>query len=226
MSGKKGKTGELTLNSISDIILSSQSRDIQLYTEGHLNEAHLWKPPADVFHNPWESANKPHILMRPAHYINNNETVEKNINKMSNGLVDFTISDPLRNQSKLNEASVKKDIYVEELKLPDILVANKSPKIRDPKAKTQLSFDYEKLPKLTTHLSFNGEFPKTDLEVAFDMLHDPLSGATKKEKFKNLKKFEQNVIQKSDLTNSNVLFDTKKVKDLESKLEQVSLQKF
>jgi hypothetical protein len=115
------------------------------------------------------------------------------------------------------------------LKLPDILVSSQTPSSKYRKnliSHTHPTFETshivtQKLPRLVTHVSLRGELPRSDLEIALDMIHDPLGGTTKKEKYKNLKKFEENVIQKSDLTNSNVLFDTKKAKSLESQLEKV-----
>ena len=222
------KVPTLPLNMISDAVLNGQSRDIYLYTEGHLNEDHLWKPPPPVFNSPWENANKPHILMRPAHFINKETVTERNVNRMSSGLVNFALSDTLASSKEPNVTLVsgKKDINVEELKLPDILVASKTPSGKQSKSNTHPSFETahlltKKLPRLATHISLRGNLPRSDLEIAFDMIHDPLSGATKKEKLKNIKKFEQNVIQKNDLTNSNVLFDTKKAKNLEEQLEKV-----
>jgi len=226
---KKGKAQNLNLNAISDAVLNGQSRDISLYTEGHLNEEHLWKPPAPVFSNPWENANKPHILMRPAIFFNKEAVIERNVNKMSNGIVDFALSDTITNSTREPNVTLRKDVYVEELKLPDILVSSQTPSSKYRKnliSHTHPTFETshiatQKLPRLVTHVSLRGELPRSDLEIALDMIHDPLGGTTKKEKYKNLKKFEENVIQKSDLTNSNVLFDTKKAKSLESQLEKV-----
>ena len=229
---KKAKVPNLTLNAISDAVLNGQSIDISLYTEGYLNEDHLWKPPATVFSNPWENANKPHILMRPAQFFNKESAIERNVNKMSNGIVDFAFSDTITNSTKEPNVTLKKDVYVEELKLPEILIGSQTASGKSRKnliSHTHPTFETshlvnQKLPRLVTRISLKGELPRSDLEIALNMIHDPLGGTTKKEKFKNLKKFEENVIQKSDLTNSNVLFDTKKAKNLENQLEKVIIK--
>lgn len=57
MSSQSNK-GKLSLSKISDRILGEQNKDIEAYTAGHLNENHLWKPPEQRTHQPWESAHQ------------------------------------------------------------------------------------------------------------------------------------------------------------------------
>lgn len=230
--GFKNNSVAPSIHKISNVVIDEQVKDIRLFTQGHLNEAHLWKSPDQAHHISWESANKPHLLMRPAHKFNKTNVDERVVDKMVDDLADFTMGSTIgqMNKQTASSSNFKKDVYVEELKLPDIMLAKppgsvstkKSSQQRTPRPAEHLE---KTLPKVNNYFSSNSydTLPKSDMEIAFKIIHDPLSGATKQDKLKNLKKFEENVIHKSDVTQTNVLFDTKKAKKLEFKLENVCL---
>jgi hypothetical protein len=60
---------KLSLRKISNVVLEQQNVDIQTFTSGHLNENHLWKPPAMRTHKPWDTSN----------YTNLKESRDENI---------------------------------------------------------------------------------------------------------------------------------------------------
>lgn len=58
---------KVSLNKISNFILSEQNLDIKAYTSGHLNENHLWKPPQQKSHKTWDTAkNTPKNSFQPS----------------------------------------------------------------------------------------------------------------------------------------------------------------
>ncbi len=223
--GDHADQNSLTVGQISNLIESSQLKDIKLYTRGHLNEANLWKIPEKRQHMTWESAYKPHISSRPAHVFNKKPVNATLVNDMCDSLAEFSLGVAIPTEKRqdtarsANKDAIKKDVYIEELKLPNILVAKKHASMVSASAKTPFNSSVQFFPKLNPVLT--DTMPKTDIEIAYKIIDSPFNGATKQEKFKNLKKFEENVIQKSDLTNSNVLHDTSEVRRLQDKLVEV-----
>ncbi len=77
---------KISLNKISNYILSEQNVDIRSYTSGHLNENHLWKTPEQKTHKTWETSN----LIK---HDNLNKSFEKNL--LPNNSILRNIKKPL-----------------------------------------------------------------------------------------------------------------------------------
>lgn len=199
----------ISLNKISNYILNEQSQDIKAYTSGHLNENHLWKPPSQKSHKPWETAlenskNTSQTLtkLRPKK--------SKNIPMKSIGKSNTEV-EIVRNKSATNQSTGTKLVSIKNLNQNESSIS----------LNENLTNESFKLPKLTGSLEIN--LPLSDKEVALNMLNSVIfKGATKEEKFKNLTKFEKEVLRKDDLVINNVLHSTDSAVYLEKKLNQVS----
>lgn len=73
---------ERHLHDVVEGLFREQKHDIYLYTRGHLNHDHLWKPPEKATHTPWESSGKEvPLLLEPSKIPSprRNEQSEKEI---------------------------------------------------------------------------------------------------------------------------------------------------
>lgn len=239
-----------SVNKISNLIVDGQLRDIKLLTKGHLNEAHLKQLPKESIKIQWESSNKPHILQRRGNFFKQDGVDDKKVDEMCQRLAAFSVGAASEKKHQKRKEHVHPTPYTaakrdDEFKLPELVITNKEPSVHSAAsshkksiatAKTLFETDIDEkgelskpfLPKVAkTSSSLNTSFkfeifePMSDIEMAFKVIHDPLSGATKQEKLRNLKKFEQDFIQIGDLTNSNVLQDTAKIRFFENRLENV-----
>lgn len=243
-------TKPYSVNKISNLIVDGQLRDIKLLTKGHLNEAHLKQLPKETLKVQWESSSKPHILQRPGHFLNKSSVDNKKVDEMCQRLASFTLGITCEKKHQKRKEHVHPTPYTaakrdDNFKLPELIVTNKDPSTHSAAssrkksiatAKTLFETDIDekddfpkaflpKVAKSASNLSASYKYetfePISDIEMAFKFIHDPLSGATKQEKLRNLKKFEQDFIQIGDLTNSNVLQDTAKIRYFENRLENV-----
>ena len=169
-----------SINKISNFILSEQNIDIENFTSGHLNENHLWKPPEQKSHKPWITGNS---------FPKSDITLNMHLSKS-------TVIKSLIDKSESNTNATSIDVTLSELKSP-----NKK------KVILKKNSEYEhKLPKINYKNSESiSSFPLTNKEIALHVLNSHFKGASKKEKFNSLTKYEKNVLKKEDLAANDVL---------------------
>lgn len=203
---------KLSLNKISNYILDEQNIDIRNYTSGHLNENHLWKPPEQRTHQPWETALSLENLKTPrdpaklSSCSTNSQKKKTDLNLNLTAQTNETfVSLAGGTTSKVSYKSFpnkfltsnNETIDKSELKLPNLVDANSE------YAKTDL------------------KLPITNMELAIRVLRGPFVGASKEERFRNMSRFEKEVINKSDLVKTNVLHSTDPATNLENYLNEV-----
>lgn len=147
---------------ILDQIVDGQNRDIRLLTTGHLNESNLFKPPKeDKSKIIWENSQKPHILQRPPLLVTKTNSV--NEKKNFDNLTEYSSGTPLHSKRITKSRNhMLSDVYVEELKLPDIIVAKPQTKLL---AKSLSQPEKEKNQPTSVLPRVNESFPRSDAEM-------------------------------------------------------------
>jgi hypothetical protein len=168
MISNQTNTKATPVRKILDIIVDGQNRDINLFTKGHLNERNLLQSSTEEkFNFNWENSQKPHILQRPPLLAKKSTNVnEKKVKKMLDTLTEFSSGSPLHSQRNVDKSKTNKklsDVYVEELKLPDIIVAKSHPRL------TKSYMLPNKEPNQTDNslpkVEVNESYPRSDLEM-------------------------------------------------------------
>lgn len=210
---------KLSLSKISNLILGDQYDDIKAYTAGHLNENHLYNPNEVRYHRPWKTA------LRTKSDFNKMEKDEESLfNKkefhlsFSNHSSTYFLTQRKKSPaaSSISEKSTPSKMAGDFLKLPTLV--NKTDKTRPHSNLFQSEM-------LNSESQYDANLVVTDKEIALNYLNGPFNGGSKEEKFKNIVKFEKNVLQKNDANTTNVLHSTNGINQLEKKLEQVTVLK-
>ena len=206
----------LSLNKISNFILGEQSTDIKAYTVGHLNENHLYRTTQVKLHRPWKTALK---------QTDSNKTDSENdslFNKkefqlsFSNQSSTYFLTQRKKSPATSSNNSSKMGVDFNLLKLPLLNKAAENKKSNNRPLSHLLQSEI-----LNTEPEIDLNLVYTDKEIAMNFLNGPFNGGSKEERFKNLVKFEKNVLQKSDMNITNALHSTNGIHLLEKKLEQV-----
>ena len=241
----------ISLSKISNQILNDQNADIQTYTSGHLNENHLWKPPEQKTHKPWDSASGG-VTTTPLakRQANNRKSLSfksppkggKKVKDMHETLAAFTIGnmttgspESFEKQSRLKRHFTSR---ADEFKLPYLYEPDEANEATGNQGTMSSREHYDtrnqwssrslndKKHSSLTQRSLNAPFyskdlPVTDKELALHYLKCPFIGSTKQERFKNFADFERKIIGKNDLAISNVLHTTDLAQALGKKLNEV-----
>jgi hypothetical protein len=207
---------KISLNKISSYILDEQNIDIRNYTSGHLNENHLWKPPEQKTHKTWEASlsvslenlKTPRDGAKLSSRSINSQKKKNDLNYSARPETNETVVNISGGSSKTSKVSYKsfpnkylnsrnETIDKSELKLPNLVDAN------------------------SEYVKSEVRLPITNMELAIKVLRGPFVGASKEERFKNMTRFEKEVINKSDLVKTNVLHSTDPATNLENYLNEV-----
>jgi hypothetical protein len=204
-----------SLRHLSNYTLEEQNIDIDLRTLGHLNERHLWKPPEQRSHQPWDTS-KPRgqtparlVPLLPSPLLSHEPSFVINTTDRRFLARD---ADFKTNLITLDENQVLKSSTMGLLKQHQTSTA-------DPEAFT--------LPVIESARQYSTDkmdekYGMSDKELAMKVLASPFFGLTKQDKFKNMAKFNREVLGKDDLLISNVLHSNESANYLEQKLLHVS----
>jgi len=203
----QNNNSKLSLSKISNLILNEQYDDIKAYTAGHLNENHLYKTAEVKQHKPWKTALRQKEVNSPENLFEKKEFQLSFNNQASTYFLTQRKKSPTASVSSASRVGVN----INQLKLP-YLVKNQNGPISNSVKNEQFSSDQT--------IEFN--LGVTDKEIALHFLNGPFYGGSKEEKFKNLTKFEKNILQRNDLNATNTLHSTSGINLLEKKLEQVN----
>ena len=224
---------KISINQISNYILAEQNTDIKAYTVGHLNENHLFRPPEEKTHQPWQTAQKHVKLSSKSSKSLIQLTRKKQLSRVFTSTTTSPSSsacnlqeifDELKSSQNFDKSALssydsnklfsftsKEDLAASGLiKLPRIQLKVK----REPEMDSS---------SLHTENELAHGLPITDKEMALNYLTGPFKGATKTEKFKNFVKFEKALVQKEDLNTTNVLHSNESISWLEKKLQSVNI---
>jgi hypothetical protein len=203
----QNNNSKVSLNKISNLILNEQYDDIKAYTAGHLNENHLFKTTEVKQHRPWKTALRQKEVSSVENLFEKNEFQLSFNNQASTYFLTQRKKSPIASVSSTSRIGIN----INQLKLP-YLVKNKrrpnSNSVNNKKSSSDQTDDFN--------------FGVTDKEMAISFLNGPFYGGSKEEKFKNLAKFEKNILQRNDLNATNILHSTSGINLLEKKIEQVS----
>ncbi|XP_068698111.1 uncharacterized protein C6orf118-like isoform X1 [Montipora foliosa] len=222
MADDKHARSASSLKNLLETVYEVHRKDIKTYTSGHLNLSKLLKPPDDR-HKRWESSDKPPIRLKPPSHqvdlpVRKGELSSRDLRHktMADRLVEFSLG-PVRQvaqTSKLNPEESEKDqhtikeettggskltkdrVYVEELRLPEIMIPLTRPK----------------------GISCAEKSKTKDLHTQHAFIETYLSYPTKTEQFASFKKFGDQVMNLGDAHDRGVLTGEKNVRSLEQRL--------
>ncbi len=195
-----------SIKRISDYILSEQNIDIKNYTVGHLNEDHLYKKPGEKTARRWKLGSQEEYLKSLS---KKPKQVRRHPSKPYSSLSDINeILENFKNFESFASESSSSLGYVKNASLPSGLI--KLPQLEGSK-------------KAPTDTDVKWNLPMTEKEMAVCFLNGPFKGASKSERFKNLGKFEKEVIQKENLLTNNSLHSIESVNFLEKRLQNVRI---
>ena len=82
---------ERRLHDVVEGLFREQKHDIYLYTRGHLNHDHLWKPPEKASHTAWESSGKEVPLLLEPSKIPSPRRNEQSETQIVNAMCNFSV---------------------------------------------------------------------------------------------------------------------------------------
>lgn len=237
---------ERRLHDVVEGLFREQKRDIYLYTRGHLNHDHLWKPPDKASHTAWESSGKEvPVLLEPSKIPTHRKHVQGD-KQIIDAMCNFSVgtsgsvyvqqkqtqghkpnsSKPWKGESQSPTGDESKD------RLPASDLHPQRPNTQEGYISDNAYIEELRLPELmlpvASKKSPRRKSPKEGkrrgsggLET-HQFVPSHLAGITKKDQYQQFKFFQDEVLRKGDVMEKNVLSGKKAVEHLEEKLYAVS----